>query len=261
MFTERMPTDTVENVRDYLAVDPRRRVVLALDHINIKDMLFVDSEVISSVGAVKIGNELHSRHGWAAISRFLTAKRAVQGVYYDARFSDNPDQTAALMDVFNSTRRDDSIQPGIVSLDVLGASDEALRRAVANRGKFLLITETVQPSLDQGDCFRRHRRSIAEVVYDAAQIAEETGLHGTTSSVEGLKLMAEDPALGGLIRVVSGIRVSGDTLGDQKLVCNPGDAVRSGAEMLVIGRSILEAPNGDQIGRLNQIANEIQAAL
>ena len=53
----------------------------------------------------------------------------------------------------------------------------------------------------------------------------------------------------GPLLVVPGIRPAGDDVGDQKRTLGPRDAVRAGADVLVVGRPIASAPNPAEAAR------------
>ena len=57
--------------------------------------------------------------------------------------------------------------------------------------------------------------------------------------------------------VTPGVRPAGSDLGDQKRVMSPAEAIRAGADYLVIGRPITKA--SDPLAVLRSIASEIEA--
>ena len=59
--------------------------------------------------------------------------------------------------------------------------------------------------------------------------------------------------------VVPGIRPTGFEAGDQRRVTTPGEAARAGANHLVVGRPIIEAP--DPVEIFERISEEIAAAV
>lgn len=247
----------VEILRKHLVEDPVKRIVLAVDCRDLAQAITLDKSVIEKVGMVKVGNELHNSIGWPKIVDFFNRRHA-SSYYFDARFSETPNQMEELIDWFSRSTRTVLANEGIISLDVLGASDIALKSAAKNRGDFMLITETVQPSMTEADCLKRHRRTAGEVVLDAAGIALETGLQGFTSSAHEIPEVANEVSLSGLLRVASGIRIDGDNLGDQVRISDPRTAVEMGADLLVVGHSIIE--HQDQYERMMRIADEISRA-
>ena len=62
-----------------------------------------------------------------------------------------------------------------------------------------------------------------------------------------------------MIIVTPGIRPSGSDVGDQKRVVTPGDAIRAGADYLVVGRPVNQA--ADPVAAAEAIVAEVEAAL
>ena len=61
--------------------------------------------------------------------------------------------------------------------------------------------------------------------------------------------------MGDFLAVVPGIRPEGAYKGDQKRVATPREAVERGADILVVGRPVVEAPNPKAV--VEQILEEI----
>jgi orotidine-5'-phosphate decarboxylase len=90
-----------------------------------------------------------------------------------------------------------------------------------------------------------------------AVLAKESGLDGVVSSPEEIEAIRS--ACGpGFFLVVPGIRPRGTDSGDQKRVATPGEAIRRGADLLVVGRPILEAR--DPVEAAGRIAREMDQA-
>ena len=86
-----------------------------------------------------------------------------------------------------------------------------------------------------------YRQSVAELVALRVGIAARAGAHGVIASA------ADDPAVlrraagAPLLVATPGIRLPGGAANDQKRVATPDDAVRRGADYLVVGRPITQA--------------------
>jgi orotidine-5'-phosphate decarboxylase len=137
--------------------------------------------------------------------------------------------------------------------------DAMLRAAVAARGPSLkVLAVTALTSLDRGDledlgfdC------DVEALVLSRARRALEIGCDGVVSSGLEVKRI-KDEARGKLLAVVPGIRpVQNDD--DQKRVVTPGQAIRDGADYLVVGRPIREAR--DPRAAAEAIQQEIAEAL
>ena len=91
-----------------------------------------------------------------------------------------------------------------------------------------------------------------------AALAKECGLDGVVCSPEDVPGIRQ--ACGsGFLTVVPGIRPAGSAAGDQKRTASPADAIRFGADLLVIGRPVTAAPDPD--GALAALLLEIESAL
>ena len=102
--------------------------------------------------------------------------------------------------------------------------------------------------------FERDRKAI---VVDRARLAVQAGVRGLVCSPE--ECAAVRAAVGPEIAlVVPGIRPAGASLGDQKRVGTPAEAIRSGADVLVVGRPIRQA--AEPVAAARSIVDEIAAA-
>ncbi|MCS6998930.1 MAG: orotidine-5'-phosphate decarboxylase [Aquificaceae bacterium] len=145
-----------------------------------------------------------------------------------------------------------TVKEGVLSARDLGADyltlhissgREALKQAVEVKGKLRLLGVSLLTSLEEEDlkdigvCEEREKQ-----VLNLARLALESGLEGIVCSgkeVRFLKERLERPFLA----VVPGIRLEGEPPEDQKRVVSFEEALQTGADMLVMGRSILRAEN------------------
>jgi orotidine-5'-phosphate decarboxylase len=133
-----------------------------------------------------------------------------------------------------------------------GAADEAAR---LGRERPAVIAVTVLTSLS--------REAFAELPFAGdpasaalalARLAARAGLDGVVCSAEEAAAIRADRGPD-FLTVVPGIRPSGADAGDQKRVATPGEAVRAGASILVVGRPVTKA--ADPAAVLDRIAAEI----
>ncbi len=101
------------------------------------------------------------------------------------------------------------------------------------------------------------RMSLEAAVSMLAGQARSAGMDGVVASPRELKLLRQT-GLGDLLFVIPGIRPPGGSRQDQARTATPGDAIRDGADYLVVGRPITAAP--DPLAAALQIQREILAA-
>jgi orotidine-5'-phosphate decarboxylase len=90
-----------------------------------------------------------------------------------------------------------------------------------------------------------------------AALAKDSGLDGVVCSPE--EIAAIRAACGkDFLLVVPGVRPAGAAPGDQKRVATPADAIRAGADLLVVGRPVTGA--ADPAAAARAITAEIAAA-
>jgi orotidine-5'-phosphate decarboxylase len=122
---------------------------------------------------------------------------------------------------------------------MMKAAADAAATDGAKRPK--VIGVTVLTSLDAGDLAAAGvNSSPADQVLRLAKLAKASGLDGVVCSAHEIEPLRA--SLGpDFMLIVPGIRPAGASAGDQKRVMTPRDAVRLGADILVIGRPITEA--------------------
>src|SRR5262249_46781298 len=145
-----------------------------------------------------------------------------------------------------------TVAKGVESVARLGANfltvhayPQTMHAAVdARRGSQLkILAVTVLTSYDDADLAAAgYDFTVPELVAERAAQARDVG-------VDGLVCSAEEAAnlrgiVGGTMQLVTpGIRPAGAAAGDQKRIMTPAAAIAAGANYLVVGRPILEAPD------------------
>ncbi len=100
------------------------------------------------------------------------------------------------------------------------------------------------------------RMSLDAAVSTLAGQARSAGMDGVVASPRELKLLRQ-AGLGDMVFVIPGIRPPGGGRHDQARTATPQDAIRDGADYLVVGRPITAAP--DPLAAALQIQREIVA--
>ena len=134
---------------------------------------------------------------------------------------------------------------------------EAAREAVGDAAERpLVVAVTVPTSMDRGDLAETGVTvPLSDQVRSLARISYDCGLDGVVCAPADLGHL-RGSLDAGFLRVVPGIRFEGGT-DDQRRVAAPGDAVRAGADYLVVGRPVTRAR--DPVAVLDAIERDIAA--
>lgn len=227
----------------------RDRLAFALDYPDLRTALEAARLVGPEVGVLKVGLELFVREGPAVVEAVRAAGAAV---FLDLKLHDIPETVARAV---SSARAS-----GARFLTVHAAGGrEMLRRAVDAAGDDLrVLAVTVLTSLDDADLADAGVPSPASAqVLRLARLAHAAGVRGFVAAPTDAAALRE--ALGpGAFLVTPGVRPAGAAAGDQKRVATVADAVRAGADLLVVGRPIRDA--ADPAAAARAIAAEIAGA-
>ena len=132
------------------------------------------------------------------------------------------------------------------------AGEETIKAVVKSAkktsSKLRLLLVTVLTSISNSSIKKiGHTKSIKELVKKQALLAKACGCHGIVCA--GTDLKSVKKIFKGEI-VTPGIRLKGDSVGDQKRVIGPKEAFENGSTALVMGRSIIKGNIKNNISRL-----------
>ena len=232
----------------------QKLIIVVLDFPDTPSAMHLVNQLDPEICRLKVGKELFTATGPALVEVLVT--RGFD-VFLDLKFHDIPNTVAGACRA--------AAKLGVWMLNVHASGGRAMltaaREAIdggAGR-KPLLIGVTVLTSL--------HSTELAEMgigpdtkahVLRLAQMCFQAGLDGVVCSAEEVPLLnAALPTTRPFLKVTPGIRLQGDAKGDQQRVVTPVDAIKMGADYLVIGRSITHA--SDPIATLREINNQLSA--
>ena len=124
---------------------------------------------------------------------------------------------------------------------------QVIRAAVAGRGRSetRILAVTILTSLDRADLDEALilPGAIEDLVTERARRAFVAGADGVIASPREAAAIRALPEAAGRLIVTPGVRPAGGAHGDQKRVATPAEAIASGADHIVVGRPIWEAPD------------------
>lgn len=111
-----------------------------------------------------------------------------------------------------------------------------------------ILAVTVLTSLDRGDLDEAMMRpgDLAGITLERAARALAAGADGVIASPQEAAAIRALPEAVGKLIVTPGVRPTGAAAGDQKRIATPADAVRDGADHIVVGRPIWSAADPRQ---------------
>jgi orotidine-5'-phosphate decarboxylase len=239
----RITTMTTVNTR----IPTRERLIFALDVPNLDEAQSLISTLGNSVEFYKLGLEVFlSGHYFELMAQL---KGEGKKVFADLKLFDIPATVAAA--VRQLARHE-------VNFCTVHGNDSMLKAAADAKGNMQILAVTALTSLDQGDLddlgFQCDARTL---VLSRAKRALALGCDGVVSSGLEVSTLREhaDPRL---ITVCPGIRpIHNDD--DQQRVMTPFQAIRDGADYLVVGRPIRTASDPAQAAE--SIQEDIARAL
>ncbi len=114
-----------------------------------------------------------------------------------------------------------------------------------------ILAVTILTSLDRADLDASliKEGEMQALVLERAGRAFDAGADGVIASPQEAKLIRDLPGAEGKLIVTPGVRPAGAALGDQKRVATPAMAIADGADHIVVGRPIWQAPDPVQAAR------------
>ncbi|HEY1481299.1 MAG TPA: orotidine-5'-phosphate decarboxylase [Candidatus Acidoferrum sp.] len=240
---------------------PRSSLIVALDFDSLKTALSFAKQVADLVGMFKIGSQLFTSAGPEAVRQ---VSQLGTDIFLDLKFHDIPNTVAGAVLAAAAL-------PGVqlVNVHALGGTQmmQAATQAVsagvpmgADRTRLLAVT--ILTSMDQ--------KSMRDVgiggpsqsrVVKLAKLAQAAGVDGVVASVQEAKAIRKACGREFLI-VTPGVRPKDakaeSKKDDQARTATPFEAIKAGADYIVVGRPILTA--ADPRAAAQQIVDEIAAA-
>lgn len=226
----------------------KERIIVALDTDSPDAALEMVKKLAGEVGLFKVGMELFPRGGPDLLEKI---RASGSGVFLDLKFHDIPNTVAG------AVRSAASLGVRFATVHASGGREMLARAADAARGtQTTVLAVTVLTSLDGSDLAEVGvSSSPAELVLRLAGLASQEGIGGIVCSA---KEAADVRRLLGAsaVLVTPGVRLPDEDSQDQKRVVSPSDAVRSGADYIVVGRPITRA--ADPAAAARRIAADME---
>lgn len=226
----------------------RNPIIIALDFETAAEASALVALLGDRIQLYKIGIELYAGAGMA-FARELRSQG--KDVFLDMKFYDIPETVRrAVCQVARA---------GLQFLTIHG-SHAVMRAAVEGRGpsNLQLLAVTLLTSFD--------RQDIEDLGYpcEATDLVDLRVRKAMAAGMQGIVASPLDAARvrrlagAGALLVTPGVRSAGAAKGDQKRVATPAEAIREGADYVVVGRQVTRA--ADPAGEVDRVLEEIAAA-
>jgi len=229
------------------------RIITALDVDTLDKAQYLVRLLKNDVAAFKIGKQLFTRCGPAAVRM---VHREGGRVFLYLKFHDIPTTVAkASLEVMRLGVFMFNLHAS-GGLKMMKTAVDAIRSASAQGGvpKPLILAVTVLTSQGPEDLkWLGIRKPVAEVVTDLAVLAKQAGADGVVASPQEIGAIREVCGRGFVI-VTPGIRLATAAADDQQRIMTPRAAIDAGADFIVVGRPITQA--GDPLAAAQSINNE-----
>ena len=208
-----------------------KTIIVAVDETQLGNFQNVVDSLDSDLCMIKIGSVSFNALGHQAISY---ASNKGFKIFLDLKLHDIPNT------VKKSIKGLVSLPIDMMTIHTSGGLEmmKAAKNAVDGTD-IKIFGVTALTSLSDEDTSLIFKRTAAEQVNTMLDLAEQAGIDGVVCSPHELSLVSKRESL---LSITPGIRLK-DSNDDQNRVMTPKDALKQGANFLVIGRPITEAKN------------------
>ena len=242
-----------------MPITAKERIILALDVDTLEEVEKYVDLLKDYVGYFKVGLQLFTSCGFEAVEAI---KKRGGKVYFDGKFQDIPNTIAQTsinlmkrgIDFFNISATGGSK----MMINTINACHTYAKKNDLELPKILAVTllsSFGQKTLTNELCVDLN---ISNYVLKLSKIAQEAGLNGVvapdTDAAQIKKELGED-----FIVVCPAVRPTWAIVNDQIRIVSPSDAIKAGADYIVIGRPITHAP--DPVEATKLIIAEIEEAI
>ncbi len=211
------------------------RLIVALDVPLATDARRVVGALGDAVTTFKVGKQLFTAEGPAIVRELVSGGKKV---FLDLKFHDIPSTVAA------AVREAGKLGASMVTVHAAGGSKmlkvavDAAREAPQ---ELAVLAVTVLTSLNDADLHETGVRGhVLDQVLRLAALARTAGCQAIVASAREAQELRRELGAGFWI-VTPGVRPAGSAKDDQERVVTPAEAIRAGADYIVVGRPITEA--------------------
>ena len=218
-------------------------IIVAVDETQLSSFKQTVDSLNSDLCMIKVGSVSFNAIGHEALT--YVASKGFE-IFLDLKLHDIPNT------VKKSIEGLISLPIGMMTIHTSGGLEmmKAAKKAVSDTN-IKIFGVTALTSLSDEDTTNIFQRTVSNQVKAMLDLAQEAQIDGVVCSPHELDLVVERKSL---LSITPGIRLS-ESADDQSRVMTPRDAISKGADYIVIGRPITNAPNISEA--LQEIHNSI----
>jgi orotidine-5'-phosphate decarboxylase len=213
------------------------KIIVPLDVPDLASVIAL-VDTLPQVSFWKVGLELFTSTGPEILS---VLKSRQKQIFLDLKFHDIPNTVAGACRAAAKYGVDLLTVHAAAGSDALKAAQEAAKTGAANAGvqppKIIAITLLTSISSRQLAFELKNPLELPEFALQMALLAQSSGLDGAVCSPQEVAQL-RDTCGHDFLLVCPGVRPSWADQGDQKRSLTPSQAIKAGADYLVIGRPI-----------------------
>ena len=227
-----------------------KRVIVALDNKNLSEITSLVKKIKSHVFGFKIGKEFFYNYG---IEGYKKIYKLSNNIFLDLKLHDIPNTVERALNAIIK------LKPILTTIHISGGDEMQKVSSNLKKNKTKILGVTILTSLNSSQTKKYYNnKNVNQLVKKFAQNAKNNNLDGIVCSP--LELITVRKVVGNkMLLVVPGIRLENqnNTNDDQKRILTPEEAIKLGADYLVIGRPIVESNNPlKTIKEINKSINE-----
>ncbi len=233
--------------------DIRSKLIVALDVPGRMEAFAAVDQLSGHVGYFKIGLELFTREGPSLVEEI---RNRGEKIFLDLKLHDIPNTVRA------AVRSACKLGIDMITVHASGGTamlEASVEEALSADTPPLILAVTALTSLSEEDMLRFGvKGSMEQWVERLARTACDAGIRGIVASAKEIHMLRSKIDTE-LQLVIPGIRPAGTDRQDQSRTATPYEAIKAGANYIVVGRPILKTKN--PVAAADSITEEITLAL
>ena len=211
---------------------PSKKIIVALDSKNLNKTIELAKILKKEVHAFKIGYQFFYNFGLDGYKKIYSI---CPKIFLDLKLHDIPNTVEKGLDALVK------IKPMYTTIHITGG-DNMMKVARSNKKGTKILGVTILTSMDGGQTKKYYNQeNVSKLVKKYANVAKKNKLDGVICSPKEINYIRKEVGKNFII-ITPGIRINKKIKGDdQKRVETPNNAIKLGADFLVIGRPITDS--------------------